>query len=101
MPPRKAPEAFRTPQTDAPTWVGKAILAALTANPALSEPLARLVQDMAGPNRALELINALNEAGYSIGSVVKKRELTEEEKEKRRETLKKAREAKKVKQSGT
>ena len=96
---RKAPTTYNPSRTDGPAWVGKALISALKKSPELSEPLVRLVQDKAGPGSALDLINALQEVDISVGAVaVKKRqELSEADKEKRRESLKKARAAKKAK----
>jgi hypothetical protein len=73
------------------------LITALTQNPELSEPLVRQVQDFSGAHRALDLINALSEAGVPIGVTVQKKELSEEEKQRRRDNLAKAREAKKAK----
>jgi hypothetical protein len=95
--PRKAPGSFEVTLTDAPTRIGKALIAVLKVNPELSEPLVRLVQEKAGPHLTLGLINALSDADIRVGVTQQKRELTEEEKERRRENLKKAREAKQAK----
>lgn len=77
--------------------MGKALIAALKQSPLLSEPLARLVQEHAGPHRTLDLINSLSEVGITVSVTMQKKELSEEEKERRRENLKKAREAKQAK----
>ncbi len=87
--------------TDSPTRVGKALIAVLKKSPELSEPLARAIQEKAGPTLTLELINALADAGIAITSSAQKKELSEEEKERRRENLKKARETKAAKRKGT